>query len=135
MLRSAACIRCVAGVIALDVFAPRAVGVSRDAVAHDEFFFRDDAVRDQSRDRVVRAAHVGKLHGVFVVPERADVGNLSAGFGIKHRAIENDFAFRAGRQFVHRAVFGDDGFDAAIFCGRAEIKIRLRCGYVSASFA
>ncbi len=83
-------------------------------------------MRDQARDGIIRAAHVGHLHGVLVVPQRANVGNLSARFGIEHRAIENDFAFRAGGQFVHRAVFGDDGFDAAIFRGCFEIKIRLR---------
>ena len=113
-------------VIALDVFAARAVGVSRDAVAHGKFFFCDDAVRDQSGNGIIRAAHVGKLHRVLVVPERAGVGDLSAGFGVKHRAIEDDFAFSARRELIHRAVFGDDGLDAAIFRGRAEIKIRFR---------
>ena len=78
-------------VIALDVLAPRAVGVARDAVAHGEFFFRDDAVRDQPGDGIVRAAHVGKLHRVLVVPERADVGNLSAGFGIERRCGRGRF--------------------------------------------
>ena len=87
-------------VIALDVLAPRAVGVARDAVAHGKFFFRDNAVRDQSGNGIIRAAHFGKLHRVFVVPERADVGNLSARFGVEHRAVEDDFAFRARRE-VH----------------------------------
>ena len=112
-------------VIALDVLAPRAVGVSRDAIAHGKFFLRHNAVRDQARDGIIRAAHFGKLHRVLVVPERPDVGDLPARFGVKHRAIEDDFAFRARRQFIYCAVLRDDGFDAAIFRGRPEIEIRL----------
>ncbi len=113
-------------VIALDVLAARAVGVSRDAIAHGEFFFCHDAMRDQAGDRIIRAAHFGKLHRVLVVPKRADVGDLSAGFGVEHRAIEDDFAFRSRWQFVDCAILGDDGLDAAIFRRRIEIKIRLR---------
>ena len=112
-------------VIALDVLAPRAVGVARDEIAHGKFFLRHNAVRDQAGDGVIRAAHFGNLHRVLVVPERPDVGNLSAGFGVENGAVQNDFAFRAGRQFVHRAVLGDDGLDAAIFRGRRKIKIGL----------
>ncbi len=113
-------------VVALDVFAARAVGIARDEIAYGEFFSCDDAMRDQAGDWIVCAAHFGDRDGVLVVPERADVGNLSAGFGVEDRAIQDNFAFRAGWEFVYRAVLCDDGFDAAIFRARLEIKIRLR---------
>jgi hypothetical protein len=82
-------------------------------------------MRDQARDRIVRAAHVAHMQRVLVIPERANVGNLSAGFGIKRCAVEDDFALAAGRQFVHRAVFGDNRFDAEIARRRSKIKVRL----------
>ncbi len=90
-------------VIALDVLAPRAVGIFRDEISHDKFFLRQNAVRDQSRDGIVRAPHVGNLDRVFIVPKRPDVGNLSARFRVKHGAIEDNFAFRARRQVRSRA--------------------------------
>ncbi len=116
------------GVIALDVLAPRAVGFSRDAIAHGQFFLCHErgARSGPRRDNTRRALR--QLHRVLVVPQRADVGDLSARFGVKHRAVEDNFAFRARREFVYRAVLGDDGFDAAIF--RARLKIEIRLGAV-----
>ncbi len=112
-------------VIALDVLAARAVGVSRDAISYNKFFFGYDTMRDQSGNGVIRAAHVGEMHGAFVVPEFSNVGNLSARFRIKSRVIENNFAFSSGRQFICRAFLRDDSFDAAILRARGEIKIRF----------
>src|SRR6266404_4488372 len=112
-------------VIALDVLTARTVRVSRDAISHGKFFFRYDAMCDQSGNGIIRTAHVGKMHGALIVPEFSNVGDLSARFRVKGRVIEDNFAFRASWQFVYYTFLGDDSFDAAIFCGRTEIKIRL----------
>ena len=88
-------------VVALVALAPRGVGFRRHAIAHAQRLFGDHAMRDQSGDGIIRAAHLGQLQRVLVIPERADVGDLSAGFGIERRAVQHDFAFRARRQFVN----------------------------------
>ena len=93
-------------VIALVALAARGVGFAGDAIAHAQRFLRQHAVRDQARDGIVRAAHFGQFQRAFVIPERAGVGDLPAGFGIERRAVEHDFAFGAGGQFVDAGRFG-----------------------------
>jgi hypothetical protein len=90
------------------------VGDGGHAVAYVQIFFGDDAMRDQAGDRVVRAAHFGHFERAGIVVEAAGVGHLAAGFGVDGGAVEDDFGFRAGLDFVHLAVLGDDGFDAAV---------------------
>src|ERR1700686_3656171 len=99
-------------VIALDVLSARSVGIPRDAVAHDKFFFGYDAMSYQSGNGVIRAAHVSDMHSVLIVPEFSNVRDLSTRFGVKHRAVQDEFAFRARGQLVYHAFFRDNGFDA-----------------------
>ena len=80
------------------------IGDGGDAVADVQIFFRDDAVRDQSGDRIVRAAHFGDFERFGIVVEAAGVGDLAAGFGVDGGAVEDDFGFRALLDFVHRAL-------------------------------
>ena len=101
------------------------IGDGGDAVAHVQIFLRHDAVRDQPRDRIIRAAHFGHFERFRIVVEAAGIGDLSARFGIDRGAVEDDFGFRALLDFVYRAVFGDDGFDAAVARCGAEVKVGL----------
>ena len=81
------------------------VGDGGHAVAHVQIFLRDDAMRDQPGDRVVRAAHFGDFERFGIVVEASGVGHLAAGFGIDGRAVENDFRLRALLDFVYRTFF------------------------------
>ena len=101
------------------------IGDGGDAVADAQVFLGDDAVRDESGDRIIRAVHFGDFERFGIVVEAAGVRDLSAGFGIDRGAVEDDFGFRALLDFVYRALLGDDGFDAAIARRRAEVEVRL----------
>src|SRR5579864_1900835 len=83
-------------------------------------------MRDQSGDGIISAAHFGDLQRHVVVVKSARVRDLSARLGINRRAVEDDFRFFAGFEFLHFAVFCDDGFDVAVARRGAKIKIRLR---------
>ena len=115
-----------AGVVALDVRAACGIGDGGDAIANVQGFLRDDAMRDRARRPDSTRRGLRRLRARFgVVVKCAGVGDLSAGFGIDGGAIENDFGFFARADFVDRAVFGDDGFDAAVFARGAKVKIGL----------
>ena len=105
---------------------PRGVGFPRHAIAHAERIFGHHAMRDESRDGIIRAAHLRHFQRAFVIPKPAGVGNLPSGLRIEGRAVENDFAFRARGQFVNEALGRDDGLDAKVPRARAVIKVRLR---------
>ena len=113
------------GVVAHVARAALGIGDGGDAVAHVQVFFGDDAVRDESGDRIVRAVNFGDFERFGIVVEAAGVGDLAAGFGIDRGAIEDDFGFGALLDFVYRAFLGDDGFDAAIARVGAEVEVRL----------
>ena len=100
------------GVVAHVAHAAFGIGDGGDAIADVQILFRDDAMGDQAGDGVVRAAHFGEFERFGIVVERAGVGDLAAGFGVDRGAVEHDFGFVASFNFVYRAVFGDDGFDA-----------------------
>src|SRR6185437_6177269 len=85
----------------------------------------DDAMRDQSADGIIRAANFGNLLRFGIIVERAYIGDLAAGFRVDRGAVEDDFGFSAGWNFVHAAFFGDDRFDARVFRARAEVEIRF----------
>ena len=70
------------------------VGDGGDAIADVQVFFGDDAVRDQSGDRIVGAPYFGDFERFGIVVEAAGVGDLAAGFGIDRGAVEDDFRFR-----------------------------------------
>ena len=94
--------------------------------SHDaKCLFRIDLVRDQARDRVVRARNVRQQLRAGRVVKRARVGHLPARFGIDHGAIENDFTRLASLQFVDGTVLADDRFDANVFRAYIAIKILL----------
>ncbi len=101
------------------------VGDCGYAITYMQVFFGYDAVRDQSGDGVIRAAHFGHFERFGIVEEAADVGDLAAGFGVDRGAVEDDFRFRTFFDFVYLALLGDDGFDAAIARVGAKVKIRL----------
>ena len=113
------------GVVALVPFAPRGVGFAGHAIAHAQRLFGHNAMRDQAGDGIIRAAHFRQFQRAFVIPERAGVGDLPAGFRIEGRAVEHDFAFGARGQFVDEPLGGDDGFDAAVARAGAVVKVGL----------
>ncbi len=96
-----------------------------DAIAYVQVFFRDDAVRDEAGDGIVRAFHFGDFERARFVVEAARVGYLPAGFGVDGGAVEDDFRFRTALDFVYRAGFRDDGLNASVAGARAKVKIRL----------
>ena len=79
------------GVVAHVARAAFGIGNGGDAIADLQIFFRDDAVGDESGDRVVGAFYFGDFEGFGIVVETADVCDLSAGFGIDGGAVEDDF--------------------------------------------
>ncbi len=113
------------GMVALIAFAARGVRLAGHAIAHAQRLLGLDAMRHEARDWIIGAPHVGYFEGSFVVPERARIGDLAAGFGIERRAVENNFAFRARRQFAGEPFGSDDRLDAAVARARAIVKIRL----------
>ncbi len=113
-------------VIAHITHAAFGIGDGCDVIAHVQVFFRDDAVRDQSGDGVVRAAHLGNFERARIVVEAAGIGDLPAGFGIDRSAVEHDFGFGPRFDLIHRALLGDDRFDARVARLRAKIKFLLR---------
>ena len=82
------------GVVAHVARAALGIGDGGDAIAHVQIFLGDDAVRDESGDRIIRAAHFGDFERFGIVVEAAGVGDLAARFGIDGSAVENDFGFR-----------------------------------------
>src|SRR6185437_10910922 len=83
----------------------------------------DDAMRDQSADGIIRAANFGNLLRFGIIVERAYIGDLAAGFRVDRGAVEDDFGFSAGWNFIDAAFLGDDRFDARILRARAEVEI------------
>ena len=55
-------------VIALVVLAAGGVGLAGHAIADAQSFLRDDAMRDQSGDRVIGAAHFRQFERSLVIP-------------------------------------------------------------------
>ena len=72
--------------------APVGIGNHGDAIAYVQSFFRNDAMRYQPRDRIVRAGNFRQYLRFRVVVKRACVGNLAARLRINRGAIENYFA-------------------------------------------
>ena len=71
------------------------IGDGGDAVAYVQIFFRDDAVRDKSADRIIGAADFGHFQRFGIIVEAAGIGDLAAGFGVDRGAVEHDFGFLA----------------------------------------
>ena len=82
------------------------VGDAGNAIAGAQSFLGDDSVGDETGERIVGAADFGKLRREIVGEERADVGDLAAGFREEDGAVEHDFRFRAGGNFVDFAFGG-----------------------------
>ncbi len=77
-------------------------------------------MRAHSLDRVVAAFHFGHDGVVIVAVEPSPVADLAAGFGVKRRVVEDDFAFFAGLEFLHALAVVDDGQNlAAVGAGLA----------------
>jgi len=125
MFRSAAFIRCVAVWLRILRARRSASATGGNPVAHVQVFFCDDAMRDESRDRIICAFHFGDFERFGIVVKSAGVGDLTSGFGVNRSAVENDFSFFALRNFVYRALLCDDRFDTTVARVRAEVKIRL----------
>ncbi len=68
------------------------VGDGGDAVADAQIFFRDDAVRDQSGDRIIRAADFGDFERFGIVVERRQCRRL--GRRIRNRSTCGQGRFR-----------------------------------------
>ena len=77
-------------------------------------------MRTHALDRVVAAFHFGNDSVVIVAVEPSAVADLSAGFGVERRVVEDDLAFFAGLQFLRALAVANDGEDfAAIGTGLA----------------
>ena len=66
------------GVVAHVARAALGIGDGSDAITDMEVFFGDDAMSDESGDRVVGASYFGDFQGFGVVVEAASVGDLAA---------------------------------------------------------
>src|SRR5579863_6230703 len=96
------------------MLAARAVGDCGYSVSNTQSVFGQDAMSDESCDRVIGALHVGELNGFGVVIKFTDVRDLASGFGVDGRVIEDYLRFGVLRNFTCRAVLGDDGFNPSI---------------------
>src|ERR1700722_763307 len=113
------------GMIAHIAMAALGVRNGGDAVTHIEVFFRNDAMRDESGDGVIRAANFGDFERFGIVVEAARVRYLSAGFRVDRCAVEDDLGFRPFFDFVYRTRLCDDGLDAAVARIGAKVKVWL----------
>ena len=76
---------------------------------------------------VVATFDFGNHSVVIVAVEPSAIANLSAGFRIKRRVIEDDFAFLAGLEFLRALTLADDGEDFAAV--GASLAIALEVGF------
>src|ERR1700730_11350582 len=64
-----------------------------DFLSHTNRLFRNDLMRSYSLDRVVAAFHFGHDGVVIVAVEPSTVADLSPGFSVERRVVEDDLAF------------------------------------------
>ena len=74
-------------------------------------------MREDSLDRLGRAADLGDDGVVVVRIKPADVANLSAGVGVEGGLVEDDFNFFAGLGFLNSDAIFNDGEDFCAFNG------------------
>ena len=84
-------------------------------------------MRAYALHRVIAAFHFGDDGVVIVAVEPSAVADLSAGFGVERRVVEDDLAFFAGLEFLCALAVVDDGENLAAV--GASLAIALEVGF------
>src|ERR1700694_1573721 len=80
-----------------------------DFVPHADCLFSDDLMRADPLNRGIAAFDFGDDRVVIVRVKPSTIADLSAGFSVERRVIEDDLAFIAGLEFLCTLAIVDDG--------------------------
>ena len=96
------------------------------AIPDAKRLLRNNFMRHESRNGIIRTLDLCKQLRLRIVVERAGVRYLPPRFCINHGAVQNNLAALSRIQFVNWPHLRDDRFNPAIFRARPKIKVQLR---------